>query len=105
MKVNSKREKKLFYGGNEWVKARTLFAAEWKANGKPCAYCGQPLRWEVKRAVTVGHKVPRKLRPDMALDPDNLVCMCSPCNSRRHFAQERTRVEASRSMQEVIDPR
>jgi 5-methylcytosine-specific restriction endonuclease McrA len=48
-----------------------------------CRYCGRP-------ANTVDHVVPLSDRPDLALEPSNLVAACRPCNSSKGRATHPT---------------
>jgi 5-methylcytosine-specific restriction endonuclease McrA len=45
-------------------------------DGHVCGYCGQP-------ADTVDHILPVRKHPDQAMNPDNLISACKPCNSAK----------------------
>lgn len=68
-----------FYGTPAWKKARAtaLRRAAWK-----CEVCSASV--EGKGQYRVDHKVPRALRPDLALDPTNLRVLCFDCDGLRH---------------------
>lgn len=59
----------------EWRKVR--YEAIKRSNGKCCACGGSPATGAV---LNVDHIKPRRLRPDLALDVNNLQVLCSPCN-------------------------
>jgi 5-methylcytosine-specific restriction endonuclease McrA len=54
---------------------RALRAAAFKACGRRCAYCAEPLRLE---GATLDHVVPRRLGGDTTAE--NLVVACYDCN-------------------------
>lgn len=72
-----------FYSSIEWQKLRAKVKAQWRRDGKPCAFCGQALDWTTKGAVLVDHILNRKRHPERALDPTNLCCLHSACNTRK----------------------
>ena len=73
----------LFYSSPEWHKLRAKTKATWKAQGKPCAYCGEPIEWAIKGGTTVDHILNRRKHPDRALDPSNLQVVHSKCNTKK----------------------
>lgn len=40
--------------------------------------------------MTVDHKIPRAVRPDLALEPTNLQTLCGPCHGQAKQHHERT---------------
>ena len=50
-----------------WQRCRKAFL---KKVGKQCACCG------AKKKIEVHHKLPRHIRPDLALDHKNLIALC-----------------------------
>lgn len=50
-------------------------------DGHTCGYCGQP-------ANTVDHIIPVKTNPDLAMNPENLISACKPCNSAKGSRSE-----------------
>ena len=72
-----------FYDSKEWRNLRAKVRGHWRKHGLPCGICGAPLSWHISKAVIVDHKVSRHTRPDLALDPGNLQCVCHACNSRK----------------------
>jgi hypothetical protein len=84
--------------------------AIWEANGKRCAYCGEPLTF---KHLEIDHVIPRMVRSDEAawtkciqsqgllsdFDIDgfeNLLPSCRPCNARKRdiqFSDGRTAIE------------
>jgi 5-methylcytosine-specific restriction endonuclease McrA len=72
-----------FYSSPEWHKLRAKTKATWKAQGKPCAYCGEPIEWAIKGEAVVDHVLNRKKHPDKALDPSNLQVLHHSCNSKK----------------------
>lgn len=58
-----------------WIRLR-MFVLE--RDGAKCACCGQTRKEGV--VLHVDHIKPRKLFPELALDPDNLQVLCDECN-------------------------
>lgn len=52
--------------------------ARFLADHPSCAVCGGT------RKVEVHHRIPFHLRPDLELDPDNLITLCEGCPSANH---------------------
>jgi len=73
----------LFYSSPEWHKLRAKTKATWRAQGRPCPYCNQPIDWAIKGGTTVDHILNRRKHPDKALDPSNLQVVHSSCNSKK----------------------
>jgi hypothetical protein len=66
--------------------------------GKPCACCGKTMTrdkwslipmngwlqedgwWKNPRNVTIDHRYPKSLFPELMFDPDNMELMCHACN-------------------------
>ena len=60
-----------FYRGWEWKKARFITI---KRYGPTCMCCGSTER------IVVDHILPRRKRPDLELDLENLQVLCNDCN-------------------------
>ncbi len=54
-----------------WQKCRRAFL---KVVGKECVCCGS------KKHIQVHHKLPRHIRPDLAVDQTNLIALCKDCH-------------------------
>ena len=67
-----------FLWSPEW---RSLRAQTLKRYGHRCMCCG----YEPKdlRRINVDHIKPRKLFPELALDPENLQVLCARCNKAK----------------------
>lgn len=63
-----------FYLSPAWktLRLKILRAAGWR-----CAMCGAARR----HGTQVDHIIPRRKRPDLALDPRNLQVLCPSCHS------------------------
>ena len=66
--------------------------------GKPCACCGKPMTqnkwsqtsvngwlpedgwWKNPRNVTIDHRYPKSLFPELMFEPDNMELVCHKCN-------------------------
>lgn len=66
-----------FYCSTEWRRLR----ASVLASHPLCEDCLKTGR--TTAAAHVHHKLPRKERPDLALDRDNLEALCQPCHNAR----------------------
>jgi 5-methylcytosine-specific restriction endonuclease McrA len=53
-------------------------SAEVRAGARRCHWCLKPTTW-----LVADHVIPLDQRPDLALDPENLVAACFACNTRR----------------------
>lgn len=53
-----------------------------QAFGRYCAYCERPL----SEYLQVEHVMPKSQYPTLAVDPDNLLLACAPCNRRKSDA-------------------
>jgi len=74
------RAKRKFFNSKAWQKLR-----RWVLVQHPvCQECGH------RKAVEVHHVEPRDQRPDLALDEDNLLAVCSACHKS---IEARRRVE------------
>ena len=80
-----------FYQSNEWHRLRSKVKARWKKQGLPCAWCNQPIDWSARPIAD--HVVPRKARPDLALDASNIVIMHMGCHNAKTHKAERMGVE------------
>ena len=54
-----------------WQRCRRAFL---KKVGKVCVCC------DSRKKIQVHHKLPRHIRPDLAVDPTNLIALCSDCH-------------------------
>lgn len=63
-----------FYRSGAWAALR---AQALKRDGYRCIRCGV-------KAAHVHHEIPRRQRPDLALDLANLVTLCDQCHRRAH---------------------
>jgi 5-methylcytosine-specific restriction endonuclease McrA len=75
-----------FYGSTAWVKLRSRVRARWRRDGSPpCPLC--------KKAITgvpiVDHIIPRRKRPDLALEGSNMQVVCHPCNTQKGVWEDR----------------
>jgi len=70
-----------FYQSKEWRKLSSKIRAWWLWHGHHCAFCDKPIQ-KGERTV-VDHVLPRKKRPDLALDPSNLVVQHHRCHSQK----------------------
>lgn len=71
----ARQDDKNFYSSAAWREVR---AAKLRANPL-CEECGRSGRVEL--AVHVHHRVPRKERPELALEMSNLESLCLPCHN------------------------
>ncbi len=78
-----------FYDSKEWLRCRKAFLQEHPL----CQRCDAV--GNVRPAKDVHHKIPKKHRPDLALDPSNLEALCKSCHSRGE-GQLRRKVRAER---------
>ena len=62
----------------QWRALRLTILAR---DGYTCHYCGQT-------AITVDHILPIKKHPDLAMNADNCVASCKPCNSAKGSRSE-----------------
>lgn len=68
-----------FYSTPEWIAVRD---AAKKRDGNRCTRCGTPASRSVR--ILVHHIVPLKHAPNLALDIQNLVCLCDACHNKAH---------------------
>lgn len=80
-RARPRAEDKAFYSSAAWVALRNVVRAE-----EPlCRLC---LAGGVTRlGLQVDHVLPRKARPDLALDRDNLQNLCRPCHNAKRKAE------------------
>ena len=83
-----------FYSSKAWHRLRSKVAATWRASGRPCHWCGQPLPWGTPHGVIVDHIQNRKAFPELAMDANNLACVCHPCNSKKATWVDNSKREA-----------
>jgi 5-methylcytosine-specific restriction endonuclease McrA len=75
--AEGRREAKRFYASTVWRRLRALFLVD-----EPlCHDCEQLGR--LTPAVEVHHVQARRKRPDLALDPENLMGLCKPHHPAR----------------------
>lgn len=64
-----------FYDSDAWRSVRMpILRDHIKKNGRVCILCG------CGGELHVDHIIPRSLRPDLELDPNNLQVLCRDCN-------------------------
>jgi len=73
----------LFYNRKRWhdVRQIVLLRDNWH-----CVICNTKVRG--KREAVVDHKLPRSIRPDLALDLDNLRTLCVVCHNQSHAEKQ-----------------
>ena len=76
-RTESRRKDNSFYSSAPWRKLRAAFLA----SNPLCVDCLKQGR--TTAAEHVHHVQERKLRPDLALDWDNLEALCEPCHGTR----------------------
>ena len=64
-----------FLESHEWCQLRYRMLL---LHGARCEACGSTRQDGVR--IVVDHIIPRRERPDLALDPQNLQVLCAPCN-------------------------
>lgn len=85
MLPRGRKETEPFYNTQAWRRLRKLVIMRDRGM---CYDCMR--RFEMgygikpRRAVLVHHVIPYKERPDLALDENNLVALCSQCHEERH---------------------
>lgn len=78
------KESDPFYHGRPWKKVR---AQRLEMDNYICCDCMERFRLTGEKprpATMVHHVIPRKERPDLALDLGNLRSLCDICHNRRH---------------------
>jgi 5-methylcytosine-specific restriction endonuclease McrA len=79
-----------FYASGAWVKCRRAYMAE---KGGLCERC--LARGLIEPAAEVHHKIrltaDNVSRPEVALNWDNLECLCTACHKAEHTAASRRR--------------
>lgn len=84
-----------FYKSPAWRKVRmSILARDDRGGYWRCADCSRVLAHS--RLVMVDHRLPLKDRPDLALEPSNLRCLCHGCNTRKRARDEWNRDYGSR---------
>lgn len=71
----AREEANAFYSSKAWRVVRRMYLQDHPL----CERCSQTLKPIV--AVDVHHKQDRRLRPDLALDTENLEALCKSCHS------------------------
>ena len=91
------KESDPFYHTGAWRTLRELIISR---QGGMCHDCMEKMRLGLmrkpRRATMVHHIIPRKERPDLELNEDNLVALCSRCHEARH-PERRQRAEADKA--------
>lgn len=73
-----RQEDKRFYASDVWRRLRAYMLATY-----PLCQCDEcKATGRLLEAKHVHHIKPRKERPDLALDPSNLLCVSHACHSR-----------------------
>ena len=78
---NADHEEKKFYRRATWRKFRLAFL--WQ--NPLCVVCFE--KGQLVPAEHVDHVIPRKVRPDLELDPENCQALCASCHSRKTLRQ------------------
>lgn len=76
-RTEDRREANRFYASRPWRRLRKHYLIDHPL----CRDCREAGR--LTPAVEAHHVVGRRKRPELALDPDNLMGLCKPCHSRR----------------------
>ena len=81
-----------FYHSGPWLDVREVVL---ERDHHICQVCLRAFRAgkmrRPRQANTVHHIIPRKERPDLALDPSNLESICAICHNREHPEKGRSR--------------
>lgn len=72
-----------FYSSSEWSK---LAARAREMQHNECQRC--KAKGYYRACEIVHHKLYVKLRPDLALDLDNLECLCRECHEEEHAERQ-----------------
>ena len=72
-----------FYQTAAWRKLKRRVMSRWKAEGRPCGYCGKELPWGQRFGVIVDHILNRKQHPHLAFVESNLMVVHHACNSKK----------------------
>jgi 5-methylcytosine-specific restriction protein A len=75
-------EDNAFYWGQPWRRLRDAFIAEHPL----CSSCQS--RGEIEPARVVDHVIPRRQRPDLELDWDNLQSLCNRCHGMKRAREK-----------------
>lgn len=82
--TSGRMEDKRFYCSKQWLKTRAIILA----NDPICRAC--EAEGIVTPAEHIDHIIPRKIRPDLAFDADNLQPLCRSCHGRKTLAEQST---------------
>lgn len=80
-----------FYHSKQWTRLR---ASVLRRDGYRCQVCRRYGR--IRQATTVHHIEHLEDRPDLAMDPANLISVCAQCHNRLHPEKALVRARARR---------
>lgn len=80
-----------FYNSTEWKRKKKVILI---SQHHECQRCKE--RGQYKRARTVHHKKYLRIRPDLALDDDNLEAICDECHYDEHHRRKPGFINAER---------
>lgn len=89
-----------FYKSNLFIKSPTwrgLRKQILDSYPKICMRCG------TKEMLSVDHILPRSIRPDLALSPDNMQILCMRCNRLKHLSVEDFRPRLLEQSKKTLD--
>lgn len=78
-KYKRDQEARAFYKSRTWQACRSIALARDNYLCQECLKQGKITPYDV-----VHHIKPRKEYPELALDADNLVCLCHTCHNKQH---------------------
>jgi 5-methylcytosine-specific restriction enzyme A len=80
-----------FYRSKEWYNTRDMIRLRDKGICQTCGKFILPTTRSNGRTMygIVDHIIDYKLRPDLALEPTNLVLLCLPCHNTKTFNKEK----------------
>lgn len=78
------RTDRQWYSGRRWRKLRELFLMDHPLCVDPFGLHGE----RPVPATEVHHKIPRRQRPDLAYDEENLEGLCKPCHSKKTASEQ-----------------
>ena len=74
-----------FYSSSEWlvIRRKALVMGNYQ-----CVECGVSIRGVKYGGAkpVIDHIIPRRKRPDLALELSNLQCLCIACHNRKTFS-------------------